>query len=180
MAGIRIHDKTFVPFITASEIQRRVSEIGASINADYAGKTPLIIGILNGAFIFTADIFRELTIDAGICFTRLKSYSGLSSTGNVEVSYRIEEQPEGRHVIVVEDIIDTGKTLHTFLPQLMAMRPASLKVATFLTKPSALRYDVHADYTAFEIEDKFVVGYGLDYDGLGRNLPDLYILEGHS
>jgi hypoxanthine phosphoribosyltransferase len=174
---ITIHDKVFIPFLPKEQIKQRVRALAWKINADYAGKKPLVLGILNGSFIFAADLFRELAIEAEISFIKLASYKGTSTTGHVVTAIGLEENLSGRHVIIVEDIIDTGKTLHTFLPQIQLQQPASLKIATFLTKPTALRYDVKADYIAFEIENKFVVGYGLDYDGLGRNLPDLYILE---
>ena len=174
---IQVHDKVFVPFISKTEIQQRVQEVAAKISAEYAGKKPLILGVLNGSFIFAADLFRELTIEAEISFIKLVSYKGTSSTGNVVTAIGLEEDLHGRHVIIVEDIIDTGKTMSAFLPEIHHRHPESVKIATFLTKPDALKYDVKADYTAFQIEDKFVVGYGLDYDGLGRNFPDLYILK---
>ena len=174
---IRIHDKTFVPFLLKTEISARIRAIAALINEEYAGKNPLMIGILNGSFIFAADLFRELTIEAEISFIKLASYKGTSSTGHVVTAIGMEEDLHGRHIIIVEDIIDTGKTLHSFLPEIHHRQPASVKIATFLRKPDALKYDVVADYTAFDIENKFVVGYGLDYDGHGRNLPDLYVLK---
>ncbi len=174
---IRVHDKVFIPFISKTEIQKRVHELAEMINAEYAGKKPLILGVLNGSFIFAADLFRELTIDAEISFIKLASYKGTSSTGNVVTAIGLEEDLHGRHIIIVEDIIDTGKTMSAFLPEIHHRHPESVKIAVFLTKPEALQYDVKADFTAFRIEDKFVVGYGLDYDGLGRNLPDLYILK---
>ncbi len=174
---IQVHDKTFVPFISKEDIQKRVNELAATINAEYAGKKPLLIGILNGSFIFAADLFRGLTIDAEISFIKLVSYKGTSSTGNVVTAIGMEEDLHGRHIIIVEDIIDTGKTLSAFLPEIHHRQSASVKIATFLSKPDALKYDVKADFNAFNIENKFVVGYGLDYDGLGRNLPDLYILK---
>jgi len=177
MADIHIHDKIFTPFIPAHKIQKRVAEVAAQLNSEYAGRRPLLIGILNGSFIFAADLFRHLTIEAEISFIKLVSYKGTSSTGHVVTAIGMEEAIHGRHVIIVEDIIDTGKTMSSFLPEILHRQPASVKITTFLTKPSALQFDVAADYTAFEIEDKFVVGYGLDYDGLGRNLPDLYILK---
>ncbi len=174
---ITVHDKIFIPFISRAEIQQRVHELGEMINADYDGKKPLVLGILNGSFIFAADLFRELTIEAEISFIKLASYKGTSTTGHVVTAIGLEEDLHGRHIIIVEDIIDTGKTLSSFLPEIHHRQPASVKIATFLTKPDALQYDVMADYTAFQIENKFVVGYGLDYDGIGRNLPDLYILK---
>ncbi len=164
-------------FISKEAIQQRVSAIAAQINEAYAGKSPLLIGILNGSFVFAADLFRGLTIDAGISFIKLASYKGTSSTEHVVTAIGLEEDIHGRHIIIVEDIIDTGKTLSSFLPELHHRQPASVKIATLLTKPTALKYNVLADYCAFEIEDKFVVGYGLDYDGVGRNLPELYVLK---
>lgn len=175
---VDILDKTFVPFITADVIATKIEETAAAINRDYAGKKPLLIAILNGSFMFAADLFRHLHTDASITFVKLASYKGTTSTGNVVTAIGLDESLEGRHIIVVEDIIDTGKTLSTFLPQLLAQHPASVEIATFLTKPDALQYDVKAKYTAFEIQNRFVVGYGLDYDGYGRNLPDLYVLKG--
>ncbi len=177
MSDIKIHDKIFEPFISKAKIAEGVKKVAAEINRDYAGKNPLLLGILNGSFIFAADLFRELEIEAEISFIKLVSYKGTSSTGNVVTSIGLEEQLADRHIIIVEDIIDTGKTLHSFMPELQNRKPASLKIATFLTKPDALKYPVKADYNVFEIEHKFVVGYGLDYDGLGRNIPELYILK---
>jgi len=174
---IRIHDRYFVPFILQEAIDARVTEIAGEINREYAGERPLLIGILNGSFIFAADLFRELSIDAEISFIKLASYKGTSSTGHVVTAIGLEESLQGRHVIIVEDIIDTGKTLSAFLPEVYGRQPASVKIATFLSKPAALKYDVRANYCAFEIENKFVVGYGLDYNGLGRNLKDLHILS---
>lgn len=174
---VQINDKSFVPFIDKDRIYARLDEIAARINEEYAGKRPLLIGILNGSFIFAADLFRRLTIDAEISFIKLASYKGTSSTGHVVTAIGMEEDLHHRHVIIVEDIIDTGKTLSAFMPEIHHRQPASVKIATFLTKPEALKYDVKADYTAFEIGNKFVVGYGLDYDGYGRNLPDLHILK---
>ena len=178
MADIQVLDKVFTPFMSAQQIKERIHTLAQAINTDYACKRPLLLGILNGSFIFAADLFRELTIEAEISFIKLASYKGTSSTGHVVTAIGLEEDLHGRHIIIVEDIIDTGKTLHSFLPELRHRQPESIKIATFLTKPTALKHDVKADYTAFEIENKFVVGYGLDYDGFGRNLPDLYILKG--
>lgn len=174
---IALFGKTFVPFIDQEKIAARIKELGAQLNKDYAGEEPLLIAVLNGSFIFAADLFRTLEINASISFVKLASYKGTTSTGNVITAIGLEENLKDRHVILVEDIIDTGKTLSAFLPEIKQRGPASVKIATFLTKPEALKYDVQADYTAFEIENKFVLGYGLDFDGYGRNLPDLYILK---
>jgi len=173
---ITVHDKTFTPYIDAEAIQRRVAELGAAMSKDYKDKKPLIIAILNGSFIFAADLFRQLSIEAEISFIKLASYKGTTSTGSVVTAIGMEEKLTGRHVILLEDIIDTGRTLHAFLPEIIARQPASLKIATFLSKPDALLHDIRPDYVGFEIPNNFVVGYGLDYDGLGRNLATLYTL----
>lgn len=176
MNTVQVHDKVFKPFISREQIQERVKELGAQIDKDYAGLNPIFISILNGSFIFAADLFRYITVDAEISFIKLASYKGTTSTGNVVTAIGMEERLEGRHVVILEDIVDTGKTLSAFIPEIMQRHPASLKIAAFLTKPEALQHDVHTDYVGFEIPNNFVVGYGLDYDGLGRNLPELYTL----
>lgn len=176
MPNIQVHDKFFQPYISKEKIAARIAALGAQISADYAGKNPLVLAILNGSFVFAADLFRALTIDAEISFIKLASYKGTTSTGSVITAIGMEEDLYERHIIVMEDIIDTGKTLSSFIPDLLHRNPASLRIATFLTKPEALQYDVKADYVGFEIPDKFVVGYGLDYDGHGRNLPELFQL----
>ena len=173
---VKVHDKVFTPFIDSETIQQRVSELGRKINKDYADLHPLFIAILNGSFVFAADLFRCITIPAEISFIKLASYKGTSSTGNVITAIGLEESLTNRHVIILEDIVDTGTTLSAFLPEILNRQPASLKIATFLTKSGTLQHDVRADYVGFEVPDKFVVGYGLDYNGLGRNLPGLYEL----
>ena len=175
--GMKIKDHDFKAFISEAQIQEAVQAIATRINTDYKKKTPLFLPVLNGSFMFAADVFRQLDIEAEISFIKLASYKGTSSSGNIVTSIGLEENLQGRHIIIVEDIIDTGKTLHAFLPEVLQRQPASVKIAAFLTKPAALQFDVHADYFCFEIDNKFVVGYGLDYDGLGRNLPELYILK---
>lgn len=176
MSSIQVHDKTFVPYISASEIAEKIKEIAAQIDNDYEGKRPLFIAVLNGSFIFASDLFRQLNIEAEISFIKLASYKGTTSTGNVITAIGLEESLHHRHVILLEDIIDTGKTLHEFLPQLQHQGPASIEVVALLTKPDALKFPVHPKYSGFEIPNKFVVGYGLDYDGLGRNIPEIYQL----
>lgn len=176
MRKVYVNDKFFEPFILRDAIAKQVSVVGTQINEDYAGMAPLFLGILNGSFVFASDLFRQITVPAEISFIKLASYKGTSSTGNVITAIGLEENLQGRHLIIVEDIIDTGRTLHSFLPQLYNQNPASVKVACFLSKPSARQFDIQPDYTCFEIPDNFVVGYGLDYDGYGRNLPDLYTI----
>jgi len=173
---IQVHDKRFRPFLVKETIQQRVNAIAAQIDEDYRGLDPLFIGILNGSFIFAADLFRALTIPAEISFVKLASYKGTTSTGNVITAVGLDENLTGRHIVIVEDIIDTGRTLAAFLPEIWQRQPASIQIATFLRKPEALLHDVAPAYVCFDIENKFVVGYGLDYDGLGRQLPDLYVL----
>jgi hypoxanthine phosphoribosyltransferase len=173
---IKVHDKEFTPWMTANQISVRVKELAQLINIDYEEKKPLFIAILNGSFIFAADLFKQVTIDAEICFIKLVSYKGTKSTGNVITSIGLDESLQDRHVIILEDIIDTGKTLHDFLPQIYNQQPASVNVCSLLHKPDATLYPLNIKYLGFSIENKFVLGYGLDYDGLGRNIPELYQL----
>jgi len=173
---IQVFDKTFEPYITATQINEQIKKIAAQLNIDYAGKRPLFIAILNGSFMFASDLFKELTIDAEICFIKLASYKGTKSTGNVITSIGLDIPLTDRHVIIVEDIVDTGKTLHAFLPQLINQQPVTLKIASLLHKPEALQFVVTIDYLGFEVPNKFLLGYGLDYDGLGRNLKEIYRL----
>ena len=177
MQTIQLHDKHFAPYIDAAAIEARIIALANQIDADYKQERPLFIGILNGSFLFAADLFRHLNIEAEISFIKLASYKGTSSTGNVITAIGLEEDLSNRHVVIIEDIIDTGKTLHSFMHELKNRAPKSIKIASFLTKPSALQFPITADYVGFEIPNKFVVGYGLDYDGLGRNIPSLYQLS---
>lgn len=173
---IQLHDKQFVPYLSEGRIAECVAKLGAAISADFRERRPLLLGILNGSFIFAADLFRKLDIDAEICFVKLASYEGTGSSGTVTTAIGLTEDLSGRHVIVVEDIIDTGRTLSHFLPELKRQAAASVTLVTLLSKPEARKVALEADYTGFVIPDKFVVGYGLDYDGLGRNLPGIYVL----
>jgi len=176
MAVIRVHDKSFETYLSEETILQRVKEIAGAISRDYSGKTPLFIAILNGSFMFASDLFKQLTIEAELCFIKLASYKGMKSSGNVVTSIGLEDDLFGKDVIIVEDIVDTGKTLHNFLPKLMHQQPASLKIAALLHKPEATEYPLELNYIGFDIPTKFVVGYGLDYDGLGRNLKEIYQL----
>ncbi len=176
MSVVKVHDKSFEIYLSEETILRRIKEMAAVINKDYAGKRPFCIAILNGSFMFASDLFKQLTIDAELCFIKLASYKGLKSSGNVVTSIGLEEDIYEKDIIIVEDIVDTGKTLHNFLPKLLHQQPRSLKIATLLHKSAATQYHLTLDYIGFVIPDKFVVGYGLDYDGLGRNLKEIYQL----
>lgn len=172
-----VHNKKFQPYIGAAEIGARIRELADQINSDYEGKRPLFIAILNGSFMFASDLFKSVSIEAEICFIKLASYKGTKSTGNVITSIGLDEPLTDRHVIIVEDIVDTGKTLSEFLPQLEIQQPATLRIAALLHKPEALVHPLKIDYLGFEVPNKFLLGYGLDYDGLGRNIPEIYQLD---
>lgn len=174
---IQVHDKKFVPYIAEEKLQARIREMAKQISLDLEGKKPLFIAILNGSFMFAADIFKHLTIEAEISFIKLASYKGTKSTGNVITAIGLDEDLYGRTVVIIEDIVDTGKTLSQFLPQLEHQQPEKLMVVSLLTKPEAMTHPVHIDYLGFSVPNKFLLGYGLDYDGLGRNLPEIYQLQ---
>ena len=177
MSAIKVHDKYFVPYLSENEIQQKIQQLALQLSNDYKHAKPLFIAILNGSFMFAADLFKYLNIDAEICFIKLASYKGTKSTGHVFTAIGLDMDITQRHIVILEDIIDTGKTLNHFLPQLRNQQPASLKIAVLLHKPEATVYPVNIDYCCFSIPDKFVVGYGLDYNGLGRNLSSIYKLE---
>lgn len=176
MSVIQVNDKTFQSYINAAEIHDRIAAIGSQISIDYKGKRPIFIAILNGSFMFASDLFKEISIDAEICFIKLASYKGTRSTGNVITSIGLDEPLKDRHVVIIEDIVDTGNTLHKFLPQLHNQQPASLKITALLHKPEALEHPIVIDYLGFSVPDKFLLGFGLDFDGLGRNLAEIYQL----
>lgn len=176
MSLIKVHDKTFGPYLSEKEIQDKIKKIAVDISTDYKDKRPIFISILNGAFMFASDLFKNLTIEAEISFIKLASYKGTTSSGQVLTAIGLDVDIIGKHVIIVEDIIDTGRTLSVFLPKLLHQQPASLKIAALLHKPDAMIFPITIDYLGFTIPNKFVVGYGLDYDGLGRNLREIYQL----
>ena len=176
MPTLKVHDKEFVPYITAAQLEEQVNRVAAEINKDYENKKPLFIAILNGAFIFAADLFKKINVESEICFIKLASYKGVKSTGKVITAIGLDAELYGRDVIIIEDIVDTGKTLSQFLPQLEHHHPSSLKIATLLHKPDAMVHPIKIDYLGFTIPNKFVLGYGLDYDGLGRNIKEIYQL----
>jgi hypoxanthine phosphoribosyltransferase len=177
MKEITVLDKTFVPYLDAATLQQRIAEMGEEISRTYAGKQPLFISILNGSFMFSADLFKHISIPAEICFIKLASYKGTKSSGHVITAIGLDMPVKDRHLIILEDIVDTGKTLATFLPELMNQQPASLSICCLLHKPEALQHALQLGYIGFSIPNRFVVGFGLDYDGFGRNLPELYQLK---
>ena len=179
MSMVKVNDKIFQPYINSDEIHQRIVAMGNQIDTDYEGKRPLFIAILNGSFMFASDLFKSITIEAEICFIKLASYKGTTSTGNLITSIGLDKPLVNRHVVIIEDIVDTGNTLHQFLPQIRQQQPASLKIAALLHKPAALKYPIVIDYLGFTVPDKFLLGFGLDFDGLGRNLPEIYqLVEG--
>ena len=172
-----INDKAFVPFISAEAIQTRIQKLANQINQDYADKNPLLVVVLNGAFIFAADLMKSLTIPCEITFIRVASYTATESTGQLKQILGLSESIASRNLIVIEDIVDTGLTICEVCDQLRAQNPASIVIATLLFKPAALRKQVELRYVGFEIENQFVLGYGLDYDGLGRNTKEILVLS---
>lgn len=177
MTDVKVHDKIFTTFISAAQIQARVAELGADIDRDYSGKNPLLIGVLNGSVIFMADLLRNIKTPCEIGFIRVSSYEGTHSTGKVKSILGLEDDISHREVIIVEDIIDTGDTAVYLIEEIKKKNPASIRFASILLKPESLRHTLKCDYVGFEIPPAFVVGYGLDYDGLGRNLADIYQLK---
>ena len=171
---IQIKDRFFTPYISRDEIAAAVGRIASKMNQDLAGKNPLFLCVLNGAFVFAADLFREMTIDSEISFIRMKSYEGMQSTGEVKQIYGLQQDITGRTVVVVEDIVDTGLTMKQLVETLRARGPKDIKIATLLVKPDKLKVELDINYVAMNIPNDFIVGYGLDYDGLGRNYRDIY------
>lgn len=176
MRKIRVKDKDFQLFLSAETIQVRIAEIAKKISNDLEGKEPLFLSVLNGSFMFAADLMKQISIPSQICFVKLASYQGMQSGGTVREVFGLTENLDGRVVVIIEDIVDSGRTMQQLLSSLGSRNPAEIKIATFLFKPDALQCELNLDYVVFEIPDKFVVGYGLDYDGFGRNLPAVYSL----
>jgi hypoxanthine phosphoribosyltransferase len=174
---IQIHNKYFKTLISEAKIIDRIAVLAAEINLAYSYKKPLFIGILNGSFTFAAELFKNITLDAEITFMRVQSYQNMASQGKVTELLGLVENIENRDLIIIEDIVDTGLTINEILKYLSEKKPNSIKIATLLFKPKALKIDINPDYVGFEIEPKFVVGYGLDYEGLGRNLREIYVLK---
>jgi hypoxanthine phosphoribosyltransferase len=171
---IKFQGLEFQKFIEKKQISVRVKELGKVIFKKYKNKKPIFISILSGSFVFAADLIRTFKTDAEVNFVKLQSYHGLGSSGKIDVLLDLPENLGGRHLIVIEDIVDSGRTLDFLLKKLKEKSPASVSVAAFLVKPAALEFEVKIDHIGFEISNEFVIGYGLDFDGLGRNLPDIY------
>lgn len=176
METVQVKDKVFKVSLPANEIMRQVRRVAAEINQDYAGCKPLFLAVLNGSFVFAADLLREMQMPCEIQFVKLASYSGTGTTGKVRELIGLNVDVTGRHVIIVEDIVDTGITMARMLETLQAHNPASIAICTLLFKPSKLKVELDIKYNCLEIPNDFIVGYGLDYDGYGRNLKDIYTI----
>ena len=176
MSIVKIKDKTFRTFISEAEIKQRVKELAAQISHDLEGKNPLLLGVLNGAFVFAADLMREMTIPCEISFVKLASYQGVTSTGKVKEVLGINESLTERHIVIVEDIVDTGRTMRQMVESLGTRDIASVHICTLFVKPDKLQEPLDIEYAAFEIPNDFIVGYGLDYDQAGRGLKEIYTL----
>jgi len=174
MATIKVKDKDFEISIDANTIDAAVKRMAIEINRDYEGKHPLFLAILNGSFVFAADLIRKITIPCEISFVKLSSYSGTASTTIIKELIGLNEDITGRHLVIIEDIVDTGLTLEKLLKDLEKFEPASIKLACFTFKKEAFKKSFRIDYLGITIPNEFIVGYGLDYDGYGRNLPDIY------
>lgn len=166
----------FVLYLSAREIQNKIREVAKNVEKDYADKNPLFLIVLNGAFMFAADLIRNMDITCDVDFVKVSSYKGLASTGQLDVKISNEKNLKDRHIVIVEDIVDSGFTLNQYIPQVEAQGPASIEVCTLLRKPDAAEFKIQVAYTCFDIPNKFVIGYGLDFDGAGRNLPHIYQL----
>jgi hypoxanthine phosphoribosyltransferase len=176
MKEISIHDKKFRELITEEAIQKRIVELAEQINRDLSGKDVVFLGILNGAFLFAADLFRGINLEAKISFVKLASYEGTSSSGSIKELIGWNEDIKNKIIVIVEDIVDTGNTLERIVDELLIRKAAEIKIAALLFKPAAYTKHITLDYVGFEIPNDFVVGYGLDYDGFGRNMSSVYVL----
>lgn len=176
MSRVTIKDKTFETSIPESEIQKHVKTVAERINQDMIGRNPLLLAVLNGSFIFAADLIRNLDIPCEISFVKVASYEGTDSTGKVRELIGLNQSIKGRDIVIVEDIVDTGRTMQSMIATLKKAEPASIHICTLLLKPDKLKVDLDIEYAAIKIPNDFIVGYGLDYDQQGRNLRDIYTL----
>jgi hypoxanthine phosphoribosyltransferase len=176
MNEVKILDKTFKPFISDKEIISRVFEMSKMIEKDYKTKNPIFLAVLNGSFIFVSDFIKNFNAPCQVEFIKLKSYEGIASTGKVIEQIGLQMDLKNQHIVILEDIVDTGKTLEQLLEILDTHKPASVKIASLLYKPASFKGSYNVDFVGFEIPEQFIVGYGLDYDGYGRNLKEIYTL----
>ncbi|CAM2790394.1 hypoxanthine phosphoribosyltransferase [Flavobacterium succinicans] len=174
---IQLHDKQFVPFISASEIDFAITKLVKQIQDDFADETPVFVGVLNGSFMVVADLVKKYTSSCEVTFVKMSSYEGVATTENVKQLIGLNQDLTGRSVIIIEDIVDTGNTLVELKELFKSQNVKHLKIATLFFKPDAYKKDVKIDYIGIRIPNKFIVGYGLDYDGIGRNLPEVYQLS---
>ena len=174
---IIVNDKRFSMFMSHHNIKSRINDLANAMKRRYQGKKPVFVIVLNGAFIFASDLIRQIDFDCELAFVKISSYSGTESSGIIRTELPLQIDLKDRHVIVIEDIVDSGLTLSHFLPSLRELAPASLAVCALLVKPEAIQHQVEVDFRGFDIPTRFVVGYGLDYDGYGRNLKDIYQLN---
>lgn len=174
MGHIQVKDREFEVFLKEEDIQKEIKRVAAEINRDYAGKEPLFLCVLNGSFMFAADLLKDVNVPCNVSFVKVSSYQGTDTTGKVKELMGLQEDVEGRHIIIVEDIVDTGYTMRDVLDSLAEKKAASVQVCALLCKPDKLKVDINLKYLAMNIPNGFIVGYGLDYDGFGRNLRDIY------
>ncbi|HLU84214.1 MAG TPA: hypoxanthine phosphoribosyltransferase [Vicingaceae bacterium] len=177
MGKITIKDKTFKPYISAEDLQNAIQKVATTINQDYKGKSPIFIGVLNGSFMFMSDLLKEINLQCTVSFVKLASYEGTSTTGKINELIGLNEDLQGQDIILVEDIVDTGNTLVKLYEILQNKKVNSIKIASLLFKPEAYHKPYPIDYIGKEIPNAFVLGYGLDYDGYGRNLSSIYVLD---
>ena len=174
---ILLHDKRFRVMISAEEIDKAVTHIAEQLNERYAGRTPLFLGVLSGSFLFLSDLVRKTTFNSQLAFVKISSYQGTESTGKVKQQLGVNFNIEGRDIIIVEDIIETGHSMNYLLDHLREKNPASISICTLFFKPEKFLYEYEVDYVALSIGNEFIVGYGLDYNQLGRNLKDIYVID---
>lgn len=177
MNRIKLQDKWFKVMIPAEEIDAAVERVAKQLDERYKGRTPIFLGVLSGSFLFLSDLVRKISFDSQLAFVKISSYSGTESTGNVQQQLGIDFDIEGRDIIIVEDIVETGHSMNYLLEYLKAKNPASITICTLFFKPDKFLYEYKIDYTALSIGNEFIVGYGLDYNQLGRNLKDIYVVD---
>ena len=174
---IKLQDKVFKVMIPAEEIDKAVERVAEKLNERYEGHTPVFLGVLSGSFLFLSDLVRKTTFDSQLAFVKISSYEGTESTGNVKQQFGVDFDIEGRDIIIVEDIVETGHSMNYLLDHLRRKNPASISICTLFFKPEKFLYEYKIDYTALSIGNEFIVGYGLDYNQLGRNLKDIYVID---